>query len=193
MILRPLELGDESAANRAQKILALEDFPFLFDFRIGEAFDAYVARVDAFNAGGRFSEGGVPGVFLVADCDGEIVGRLSVRYELSDYLREFGGHIGYCVLPPHRRRGYAAQMLAAGLDLLWRRGLDEALVTCDDDNGGSIGVVEKAGGSHAKTIPGEQSGDVAKRHYIFHRDADRAAPGRIEPGSGRAMKGVPST
>ena len=35
MFLRPLELGDERAAWHAHGVLALEDFPFLFDFEIG--------------------------------------------------------------------------------------------------------------------------------------------------------------
>jgi len=52
MFLRPLELGDERAARHAQEVLALEDFPFLFDFEIVDPFDAYVARVNTFNAGG---------------------------------------------------------------------------------------------------------------------------------------------
>ena len=169
MILRPLALADEPAAIRAQEALAREDFPFLFGFGVGDPFPAYLARVEAFNAGGLFSERGVPGVFLVAEDQGEIVGRLSVRYALNAYLREFGGHVGYCVLPPYRRRGHAAEMLVAGLGLLWRRGLDEALVTCDEDNAGSIAVIEKVGGRHVKTGPGEKDGDVGKLHYVFRR------------------------
>jgi len=69
-------------------------------------------------------------------------------------------------------------MLGAGLDLLWQRGFEEALLTCDDDNAGSIAVIERAGGRHVKTGPGERAGDVGKRHYVFR------------PGSGQA--GSPS-
>ena len=63
-------------------------------------------------------------------------------------------------------------MLGAGLEMLWRRGLDQALVTCDDDNAGSIAVIEKVGGRHLKTGPGEAEGDVGKRHYVFKPGSD---------------------
>ncbi len=165
MNLRDLEIEDEAAVVRAHELLALEDFPFLFGFNPGDDFVAYVKRVDAFNAGGKFSEGGVRGVFLVAEHEGSIVGRLSVRHELNDYLRQYGGHIGYCVLPEHRRRGYATQMLNEGLDLLKRMGTDEVLVTCDEDNLASRAVIERAGGDFVQSVGGE--GSVPKRHYWF--------------------------
>ncbi|HIG68977.1 MAG TPA: hypothetical protein EYQ46_03020 [Myxococcales bacterium] len=66
MILRSLTIEDETDAVRAHALLAPEEFPFLFDFEPGDDFVAYVARVDAFNAGGQFSKGGVPGAFLIA-------------------------------------------------------------------------------------------------------------------------------
>jgi predicted acetyltransferase len=97
VFLRELRVEDEASVIRAQELLALEDFPFLFDFHRGDDFAAYVRRLEAFNAGGRFSEGGVPGAFLIAEVEGAVVGRLSVRYELNDYLRRYGGHLGYCV------------------------------------------------------------------------------------------------
>ena len=64
---------------------------------VGDDFPASLTRVEAFNAGGSFSEGGVPGVYLVAEEEGEIVGGLSVRYALNAYLRDSGGHVGSCV------------------------------------------------------------------------------------------------
>ena len=79
--------------------------------------------------------------------DGEdYLGRLAIRHVLNDFLLDVGGHIGYDVRPTRRRQGHATEMLRAALP--WARGLgiDTALVTCDDDNVGSIRVIEAAGG-----------------------------------------------
>lgn len=76
----------------------------------------------------------------------DYVGRLAIRHRLNDVLLEVGGHIGYDVRPSARRRGHASAMLRAALP--WARGLGiaRALVTCDEDNIGSIRVIEAAGG-----------------------------------------------
>lgn len=79
--------------------------------------------------------------------DGEkYLGRLAIRHVLTGFLLDVGGHIGYDVRPSRRREGHATAMLRQALP--WARGLgiDPALVTCDDDNVGSIRVIEAAGG-----------------------------------------------
>jgi predicted acetyltransferase len=79
--------------------------------------------------------------------DGEdYLGRIAIRHRLNDFLLDVGGHIGYDVRPTRRREGHATAMLQAALP--WARGLgiDPALVTCDDDNVGSVRVIEAAGG-----------------------------------------------
>lgn len=78
--------------------------------------------------------------------EGEVVGFLSFRHALNDYLREVGGHIGYAVRESRRRRGYATAALLLGLDRAREIGLDRVLVSCDDDNEASARTIEKAGG-----------------------------------------------
>ncbi len=77
----------------------------------------------------------------------EHIGRISVRHELTDLLRELGGHIGYDVRRSRRREGHATRMLAAVLPAAAGLGIDPALVTCDVDNVGSRRVIEASGGA----------------------------------------------
>lgn len=78
--------------------------------------------------------------------DEEFVGRIALRHELTDGLREVGGHIGYDVRRSRRREGHATAMLAAVLPKAAGLGIDLALVTCDVDNEGSRRVIEANGG-----------------------------------------------
>lgn len=77
---------------------------------------------------------------------GEYVGRMSIRHELNEGLREVGGHIGYNVRRSRRRQGHATAMLRAALPVAREVGVDPALLTCDPDNVGSRKVIENAGG-----------------------------------------------
>jgi predicted acetyltransferase len=77
----------------------------------------------------------------------EYVGRISLRHELNEQLRDFGGHIGYDVRPSRRREGHATRMLAAALAEAHALGIEQALLTCDADNDGSRRVIERNGGA----------------------------------------------
>jgi predicted acetyltransferase len=76
----------------------------------------------------------------------EYLGRLAIRHRLTPRLTNLGGHIGYDVKPSARRQGHATAMLAAALPLARARGIDPALVTCDESNAGSRRVIEANGG-----------------------------------------------
>ena len=69
-------------------------------------------------------------------------------------FRRYGGHIGYCVLPDDRRCGYATQILRQSLAITSAIGLDRVMLTCDDDNIGSITVIESCGGLLTATLAG---------------------------------------
>jgi predicted acetyltransferase len=76
------------------------------------------------------------------------VGRASIRHSLNEFLEREGGHIGYVVVPEFRRQGYANAILRLSLQIAREKcgGTHRILVTCDDDNVGSIRTIEKNGG-----------------------------------------------
>jgi predicted acetyltransferase len=147
MILRELTIDDENEALLAQAELALDNFSSLLGgYQDGEPWAPYVARIDGAKRGEGLQEGYVPATFLVAELEGQLVARTSIRHELNDFLLERGGHIGYGVRPAFRKRGIATEMLVQSLEIARELGVSRALVTCDDDNIGSSKTIEKCGG-----------------------------------------------
>jgi len=116
LLLRPLTLTDEAQAWAAHDELAREGFDFLLDGRRDD-WAGYLAHLADERDGVDLPPGRVPATFLVAEVDGVLVGRVSVRHELNDFLARVGGHIGYAVRPAFRRRGYATAMLRRSLSV----------------------------------------------------------------------------
>jgi predicted acetyltransferase len=146
--------------------MAAEGFNFGLLLDAAPSWDSYLRVIAEHSAGLNLPERFVPSTFLVADVDGQIVGRVSIRHELNDHLRREGGHIGYGVLHAHRRRGHATEILRQALVIARALGIDRVLVTCDDDNIGSTGVIESCGGKLDRVLPGEP-GSPGLRHYWF--------------------------
>ena len=111
----------------------------------GMPWAAYLTALEDNRHGRNLPPRFVPGTFLVVDVAGQIVGRTSIRFELNDLLLREGGHIGYGVLPRHRRRGYATEILRQSLEVIRALGVDRVLVCCDDDNAGSIALHRRFG------------------------------------------------
>ena len=78
--------------------------------------------------------------------DDRVLGAISLRHELNDFLLQAGGHIGYGVRPSARRRGLATWALAETLQTAGKLGLDRVLITCNVTNAGSAHTIENAGG-----------------------------------------------
>ena len=93
----------------------------------------------------------------------EYCGRMSIRHELNDFLRLFGGHIGYEVKPSARKKGIATKALSLALDYCRDElHLHDLLLTCADDNFGSIKTIKKNGGT---LIEKRTSEDRVSRFY----------------------------
>ncbi|WP_258142790.1 GNAT family N-acetyltransferase [Arthrobacter sp. MYb227] len=146
LILRPLELADADAALAAQRELDADDFDFLLGYSSKRGFGEFLEQLNAHEQGIGLPEGWVRSALLGAFVDGTLVGRTSIRYELTSDLLHVGGHIGYAVRPEFRRRGYAGQILHRSLDVLAARGTEYALVTCAEENLASAKTITRCGG-----------------------------------------------
>ena len=78
--------------------------------------------------------------------DDELVGFLSLRHVLNDWLLNEGGHIGYSVRPSARRQGHAREALRLAVSAAAGLGIARVLVTCDTDNLASRRTIEVGGG-----------------------------------------------
>jgi predicted acetyltransferase len=161
--LRPVRVGDEAAVAAGHEAMRADAFEFALGWDPSRPFTAYVEDLRQWQRGLDLPEDRVPASFLLAEVDGEVVGRTSVRHELNDWLAREGGHVGYGVLPGHRRRGYATEILRQSLVVARSVGVDRVLVTCADDNAGSAAVIEACGGVRDAEQP--LAGDTPMRRY----------------------------
>lgn len=162
--LRPFRMEDEAAARAAHAAMRADGFPFLLDYARDEPWSSYLRRREANRRGEQLPIGWVPSSFLAATVEGTLVGRISIRHELNDWLATYGGHIGYAVVPAMRRRGYGTEILRQGLVIARALGIDDVLVTCDAGNSASAGVIEACGGVFESTAEGD---GPPKRRYWF--------------------------
>ncbi len=166
LTLRPLEETDESAFVTAHAALAAERFSFGLGFEPDVPWSQYIAGVEAVRTGAGVPGGLVPATFLLAEVDGVIVGRTSIRHRLNEFLLREGGHIGYAVLAEHRGRGYATEILRQSLIIARAHGVDRVLITCDDDNHASAKVIERCGGEFESTVQSLETGTAKRRYWI---------------------------
>ena len=90
----------------------------------------------------------------------EVVGFLALRHRLNAWLLEEGGHIGYAVRPARRREGHASRALRLAVAAAADLGLEQVLVTCDEDNAASRRTIERGGGRY------EDSRNGKRRYWI---------------------------
>jgi len=150
-----LEMAREcQSAGELRYALALDDF------------DAYLRRVETSRRGDRLSEERVPAAEFWLEDDGMILGCVRLRLGLTPELENEGGHVGYDVRPSARRRGYGTALLRLALVEARALGIERVLVTCDEDNLGSIEVIERNGGVFTGGGVSKKTGKTVRRYWI---------------------------
>lgn len=90
----------------------------------------------------------VPGktFLLIRKDDNKIVGTINIRWNLSEKMLKFGGHIGYGIRPTERRNGYNKIQLYLVLLEAQKLNLDKVMLDCSVDNLGSDKTIKALGG-----------------------------------------------
>lgn len=117
-----------------------------YDFLDVSRYDIF-KRVEDYRLGRNLPENYVSGTYLWLVDGDDFIGEISIRHSLTEALLRFGGNIGYGVRYSKWNKGLGTIMLSKALRYAKEViGLDKVLITCNDDNLGSIRVIEKNGG-----------------------------------------------
>jgi predicted acetyltransferase len=170
LVLRRPRPDEEDEFIRAHRATTPEVPYFLHYYEEGMSLSRYLEVLEEREQGVNLPPNHVPSTFLFAFHRERIVGRVAIRHVLNDFLRRVGGHIGYVVVPEFRRQGHATAILRLAVQRAHDKlSLDHVLVTCNDDNIGSIKTIEKNGGVLESVISGSDLDKPKRRYWIDAR------------------------
>jgi predicted acetyltransferase len=167
LTLRLPRQDEEEEFLRARRATSPEVPYFLHYYKEGMPFSRYLEVLAEQERGANLPLNHVPSTFLFAFVATRIVGRVSIRHSLNAFLERVGGHIGYVVVPEFRRLGYATRILRLSVQIAREKlGIRRILVTCDDDNIGSIRTIEKNGGILENIVSWPDLDKPKRRYWI---------------------------
>lgn len=111
-------------------------------------------------------EGFVQEAFYLCYDGSEMVGVLNLKFTLTEYLLNYGGHVGYAVKPSRQGHGLATQMMHQCLDIARGMGMDKLLMVCDDGNYASEKVILRNGGQYEDSRYDAEESVNVKRYWV---------------------------
>jgi len=129
-------------------------------------FEGMLSWLDKHSRGEGLPEGWVPdSTFWLVSEEGRVLGVVNIRHELTPFLRDRGGHIGYGIRPSERRKGHATRLLNLALEEARQLGIQDVLIVCDATNAASERTIVRNGGIPDSDFV-EENGNVIKRYWI---------------------------
>ena len=163
-LVKPSLKYQESFIEAMKEFQAEEKKTGLDVFDLEQDFGKYIKKFEDHEKGVNLPEGYVPHTRLWLVENGKFVGHVDIRHTLNEELLTHGGLIGYSIRPTERNKGYGTKILAMALPIAKKFGNKRILVTCDDDNLGSIKIIEKSGGVLENKVP--FAGKLKRRYWI---------------------------
>ena len=165
-----LQFSLPSESNR-EDVLAFyqefeEDGGSCIGFAHRKNYDLWLREMRNRAAGENLPEGYVRENFYLVYEGPVLVGVFSLKFELTQYLLDFGGHVGYAVRPSRRNRGLATQILRQGLEIARNFGFTKILAVCNEDNFPSEKVILKNGGVLENTRYDAEENVNVNRYWI---------------------------
>ncbi|MDF2787260.1 MAG: acetyltransferase, family protein [Neobacillus sp.] len=166
-LIKPtIELKDEYLSFYKEWVDSKEDMvPWVIQ-KDPSDFEAMVQFLMDNEQGRNLREGWVPdSTFWLINQDKRILGAVNIRHQLTPFLLNSGGHIGYGIRPSERRKGFATKLLSLSIEKAKELGIRKALVVCDEDNTGSFKTIINNGGIPDSDFI-EEDGNIVKRFWI---------------------------
>ena len=129
--------------------------------------DNYLEKFERYRLGINLKPNYVPQTTLWLVDDNHFYGELHLRHQLNEKLLTCGGTIGYGIRWSKRGLGYGKYMLKLGLEYC-KNVLDirKALITCNDDNFASEGVVLANGAIIGEIVKDPDDGRLLKKYWV---------------------------
>ena len=109
--------------------------------------------------------------FMVREEDNRLVGMVNIRHDLDNFLKNVGGHIGGCIRPSERGKGYSKIQLYLCLLECKKIGLDEVMIDCEKTNPKSEKAIKSIGGEFEREFYYQPRKTVIRNYLV---DVDRS-------------------
>ena len=142
------------------------DFEGLDIIRSIEDYDLFLKKLEKWKHQEQISPNCSPQTTFGVFDNEALIGGFVLRHVLKGSLIDHGGNIGYLVRPSKRKMGYGKILLKLALEKAKDMGLKKVLVTCRNDNIGSVKVIESNGGKYENDYYDKSLGKNYRRYWI---------------------------